>query len=507
MSRFPLAPLQMQDEAISSWLARIAARYDLSTDMLVGHLLPGADDVTGRAGALDYRADEHLEAAIGEALDLPAGIFSQHRLPVAAATPRSGWQRQNPAWCPLCVAQDVAIWGEVYGRREWQLGCYLVCSRHQCLLLAECPRCFGEVEWRPIKGRLRIWCRDCDRCADNAVTPDLIPFWPHGTPQQHRSCAAVRFSNDAKALLLAIQTDLLGAIAGQRPRGPWVRSLKRTAVPDVMAKLTFVMLGPLWGDGHRPSPVAAVGRTAWPMLDDWTPGWLPPEIAAPALMAAATFLAAEGGTQLDGIIWNPRLLLPGEGACISTQTLLWHLDTHNARLVRDLFLKPAIEPFSLLLTALDVDVRGLGRFREEARRRQGSDPADRRGRAIALARSRETPSDRKRREARDRDYPPVDRYTFDRLGEWFPRTRKPEVSRLDSAVNFAVYLVIGASLMGYDIVTGSDWPTPLLRNRYVRLWIIRHMDSPHDRIVRTLIRAIEAAHGEDLVLPEGLLAE
>jgi hypothetical protein len=176
-------------------------------------------------------------------------------------------------------------------------------------------------------------------------------------------------------------------------------------------------------------------------------------------MAAATFLAAEGGTPLDGITWNPRVLLPGENARISAETVLWHLNTHEVRLVRDLFPRPATAPLSLLLTALEHDTRSLGRCREAARRRRGSDPADRRGRAISLARSRETPSDRQRREVRDRDDPPEDRYKLHRVSAWFPRARHSQAVPLATMVKFAVYLVIGARMKGYDLMADSGWPT------------------------------------------------
>ena len=32
------------------------------------------------------------------------------------------------------------------------------------------------------------------RCADNALAPRLIPFWPFGTPQQHGRCVTIRLT-------------------------------------------------------------------------------------------------------------------------------------------------------------------------------------------------------------------------------------------------------------------------------------------------------------------------
>ena len=77
----------------------------------------------------------------------------------------------------------------------WALGGVLLCTRHQCLLIAECPRCFHQAGYQPMNGRLRIWCWTCADGADTALKPDRIPFWPYGTPQQRRSCVTVTLSS------------------------------------------------------------------------------------------------------------------------------------------------------------------------------------------------------------------------------------------------------------------------------------------------------------------------
>jgi hypothetical protein len=72
-------------------------------------------------------------------------------------------------------------------------------------------------------------------------------------------------------------------------------------------------------------------------------------------------------------------------------------------------------------------------------------------------------------------------------------------------VTFGVYFVIGARINGCDLMVDSGWPTPLLENRYVRLWIVRHMDMPSARIIAILIAAIETAAltaSGSIVLPE-----
>ena len=373
MPRLPLAPPLLPDEALSSWLARIAARYDLHAHALVRHLLTDAADAATMVRCLDYQMIAPLEAALAAASGQPVAGFAGHRLTGPIDHSTMMWPRTKAAWCPICVVQDVAEFGEAYGRAAWSLGGVLLCTRHQCLLIAECPRCFHQAGYQPMNGRLRIWCWHCEAGADTALKRDRIPFWPYGTPQQRRSCVSVTLSSEARPLLLRAQTDILAILAGDRPRGPWSRSLPRARVIDVLRRLVFVMLGPLWeGEGtHQAAPaqIAADGR--WLLSETWTPGSLPPQVAAPALLAAVAVLAAESGTRLAGITWNRQLLAVGEDDAITAETLLWHLDGFNAGLVQHLFTAPFTRPFAMLLTALRADCNGLGTTREATRRKIG----------------------------------------------------------------------------------------------------------------------------------------
>ena len=118
--------------------------------------------------------------------------------------------------------------------------------------------------------------------------------------------------------------------------------------------------------GRRERP-----HTAWNLPDGWTPGSLPPAVAAPALLASAALLAAENKVTLSGIAWNPALLQVGEGRDISTETLPWHMDVDDAALVCRLFTAPLTRPLLLLLQAIRADPHGLCAARESARRRTG----------------------------------------------------------------------------------------------------------------------------------------
>ncbi len=273
---------------------------------------------------------------------------------------------------------DIADRGEAYGRREWALGGIVMCPQHKCLLISECPTCLQKARFRPVNGRLRIWCVFCKSFADNVLATGEIPFWPHGMPQQQQKCVPVSLSNEAVPLLLQVQADLLAMLARARAKSSWPRPLKRAETREVLRKLSFVMLGPLWEDAYRPRIVRdAETKTAAPP-EDWTLGSLPPVIAAAALLASVTFLAAERGTRLDGISWNREVLLEGERDFIAAETLLWHLNRPNAALIKEFFAKPLLRPFALLLAVLRADRRGIGSSREAVRRREGLRGARRR---------------------------------------------------------------------------------------------------------------------------------
>jgi hypothetical protein len=249
--------------------------------------------------------------------------------------------------------------------------------------------CFQKARFRPVNGRLRVWCVFCESFADNVLAAGEIPFWPHGTPQQQQKCVPITLSNEAVPLMLRVQSDFLAMLAGARPKTAWARSLKHAQASEVLRKLSFVMLGPLWEDAYRPRIVRDTETKAAALPVNWTPGLLPPVVAAPALLASVTFLAAESGVRLDGISWNREVLLEGECDVITSETLIWHLNRPNAALIKEFFAKPLVRPFALLLTVLRADRRGIGSSRETARRREGVRGARRRHARQARIRAQE----------------------------------------------------------------------------------------------------------------------
>ncbi len=456
---------------------------------------------------IDYEAVPSLEAALCDAAGKPDAGFHGQRVPGIEANPNAAWRRKHPAWCPVCVCDDIASRGEAYGRREWGFGGIIMCPRHKCLLISDCPRCLQRARYQPVGGRLRIWCIHCEAFADNCLAPSEIPFWPYGTPQQRRSCVTVALSNDAVPLLLRLQSDLIAALAGTRPRGPWARQ-RQGQMSNVMSKLSFIMLGPLWEEAHRYERAPACSRMAWVTPEDWTPGSLPPEIAAPALLASATFLAAENGAHVRAITWNPVLLLDGERQDIDAESLAWHLTGNDRKLVRKYFATPGIRAFSWLLAILGADRAGLGAVREKTRRQTGLGGAQRRHDRRALDRARADEAAREKRGFWEETHRPKERFDISKLIGGPPDRAPPaDDSSLEAAV--AVYSILGSQHDRFEprvqpVDMMSRDVTRLLRSRYIWFWVRRHSGLRANILIALLTAAADAARAEnrDIVLPE-----
>jgi hypothetical protein len=104
----PMAPRPYPGEAISSWVHRIAARYDIGADDFVRHMLGWRSFSFGRAERLDHRADAQLEDALAMAVD--AATVKRLRI-VRDDGSATSWHRTTPAWCPACLRHDLVEQG------------------------------------------------------------------------------------------------------------------------------------------------------------------------------------------------------------------------------------------------------------------------------------------------------------------------------------------------------------------------------------------------------------
>ena len=444
---------------------------------------------------IDSRAAGPLESALAKVTGQSEVEFAVQRLAGMAADPRTAWPRRMSAWCPLCVAQDIVDFGEVHFRREWGFGGYLICPKHGCLLSTACPRCLQPAICRPVDGRLRLWCSRCTTCLDTMTELGAISLWPPRSPPSARRCRTISFSAEARPLLLRVQADLLALVAGTRPSGAWTRSLRRDRVLDIVRNFSFVLLGPLGEAQFRGAPGRNRKLIAGPPADDWHPGVLPPEIAAPAVLACVTFLAHESGAERRGVSWDRRTLSNGEGTRIDAETLLWHLAFHEGETLREMFAWPLVPPFSALLAALQADREGAAAAHEARRRRWKL-----RGRGCSQKAGASTALPAARRSAR---FPPSPRYALSRFMVVAPVRSEPRQSTARAEAAAAVYMADGADPAD-DVGGLARFEGTLFANRYIHYWLLRHRHLPPERLIDILASAMETARARDVgvVLPE-----
>ncbi len=165
----PIAPRPHPGEAVSSWVRRIGARYDILADNLVEHVLDRPGRAVGVASTLDYRAAPDVEAALANATRISPAAVSNLR--IAGDDGRNScWHRWALAWCPICIRADLADHGEIYERAIWRLGSCVVCPEHNVPLEDSCCRC-------PFEDRCHFSIVQAD-CWDWPATPAKGPRDP-----------------------------------------------------------------------------------------------------------------------------------------------------------------------------------------------------------------------------------------------------------------------------------------------------------------------------------------
>jgi hypothetical protein len=207
LAPMPLAPRPQPGEAISSWMRRIAARYDLTGDDLAAFILrkDGSDlDLS----AVDYRCYTDLEAGLSVGARWSRKAISSMRL-VAPDGSASYWHRHDCAWCVDCVREDIAQRKECYERAQWRLGCFVICPIHNRRLFMGCIHCTkGSVcSYQPVDGLLRLaCCGDGHRLNPAKIAHDQdlseIPF-------------GIEFRSEIKRAIIRLQGDLQLELAGR----------------------------------------------------------------------------------------------------------------------------------------------------------------------------------------------------------------------------------------------------------------------------------------------------
>ncbi|ALJ39354.1 MULTISPECIES: TniQ family protein [Azospirillum] len=254
----PLAPRPMEDELLSSWLSRVACRYDLDGGALRGLLTTPGGDAEGMASlhGLDYRPAREEITALAVAARLPVERLSALALARAHPTwprhwfawdwgaldPTNGTERYAdalaPGWCELCLSEDRATGRHAYLRRHWAHAAVGFCHRHRLPLRHLCPFCgtASLLQFVPSDGGTRLYCGDCGRPLDEYAT---------ASP---KDAATARPLDDdhpihhAWDVVMAFETDLCRALDCRIPTSRWMGPSHPTAfiaaTEDLIVALT-----------------------------------------------------------------------------------------------------------------------------------------------------------------------------------------------------------------------------------------------------------------------------
>lgn len=175
--RLPVAPRPFRDEALSSWLGRIACRYGLDARVLAACLAstdnsfdmwrPPVDDISpsfgevalwARAGAVDPARLRRMTLA-GRHPRRPIFWFLNN----GSTAPRLATPRPPSPVCLACFDADRAHGHDGYCRASWLLAERCVCPAHGRMLVDQCPNCHRRLL---VAFRLRENCAQpvCARC-------------------------------------------------------------------------------------------------------------------------------------------------------------------------------------------------------------------------------------------------------------------------------------------------------------------------------------------------------
>lgn len=168
LDAWPLTLSIESDETLSSWWARIAARFGVSPAALfrevgfrMGSYTPWrveqrlarpSSPLSVRTGVSnEARAQAHTAQA--RISDLFASVTKRYHAPTISSKPSSGSR-----FCPSCLA-ETGTWSGL-----WRSLLISMCPRHQIMLVDACPQCGG----RPFSGP--AWAmheRENSRCTEN----------------------------------------------------------------------------------------------------------------------------------------------------------------------------------------------------------------------------------------------------------------------------------------------------------------------------------------------------
>lgn len=175
-ARLPVAPRPYRDELLSSWLARVACRYGLTAQELVGHFAAEGNSLSSPLpiddGAPAADQARRWARACGVDPDRLNRLSLSWRYPQRT---RAWYVSRGPEWMPsrvtgspsvclACFAADQAAGRDAYLRAGWMLAERCICPVHGQLLRDRCISCHRRLAmaFRLREGCARPVCNHCD---------------------------------------------------------------------------------------------------------------------------------------------------------------------------------------------------------------------------------------------------------------------------------------------------------------------------------------------------------
>ncbi len=178
-ARLPVAPRPYQDELLSSWMARVAARYGAEPLELMVYLAGQGGRDAGARQVDDVAPDMRLLRLWAKACRIdPERLHRRSLTSRYPDRPRDWLRTEAVPVCLACFDADVAAGRDAYLRANWRLAEQVVCPAHLTMLLDHCPACRGRLRlcFRMLNGTLRPFCRKCDAVltGGGGETEDLL---------------------------------------------------------------------------------------------------------------------------------------------------------------------------------------------------------------------------------------------------------------------------------------------------------------------------------------------
>jgi hypothetical protein len=259
--KLPLAPRPHHDELLSSWLARVAARYDMNASELRTAITDSLSKgrqyprVQVRRG-IDFELPEIELEILAQAVRVnPKTLLD---LDIATSFPSipDKWVSQTGAediinrtfirtgeiswsYCAHCLNEDRSLGRDAYIRQSWCLGCYGYCHRHRTPLAQRCHSCgaTGSINYSMGKTTWILTCSECNSPQNKMTRSASNMSW-----EKPGFRAGDKYIKRAHAIVIKFEKDLFRALTGFKPSPQWMGTTKPKeflqAVEDHITLLT-----------------------------------------------------------------------------------------------------------------------------------------------------------------------------------------------------------------------------------------------------------------------------